>query len=89
MKTKTIELEDYPQVWKYMGYRKGKKTAFVVIVYHNRSETYCKEHSYTQKDAREDGAEDYDPDNEVELLKGHGAKRVHGMKTIQFISEAK
>jgi len=76
----TQELEVFPQVWKWMGWKNGNKTAFITVIYQNHSETYVQQNTYSgQKDC------EFDPYNEVDMVKGHGGKRVHGMKTVKVI----
>lgn len=71
-----IKIEDFPQVWK------GHRT--VVLVYRDHSETYEFESKYSNKEAQEANACDYDPYHEVEILKNNGWRRVHGKKEIQI-----
>ena len=67
------EREDFPQVWK-MG-------NLVQIVYRNRSELYELKTKFHEKD--------YNPYNEIDMIKGNGGKRVHGKKTLKVIDFTK
>jgi len=78
MKRKQIEYEGFPQVWK-MG-------NLVQIVYRNHSELYELTHRYSDSGEDDNGKKKkFDPYNEIQMIKGNGGKRVHGMKTVKVI----
>jgi len=78
LKTKRIEYEDFPQVWK------NHECGYVTIIYRDHSEHYEFKSRYGKKEARRNDSE-YNPYNEVEMEKGNGGQRVHGMKTVKVI----
>jgi len=83
MKTKQIEYEDFPQVWK------NSELGLVAIVYQNRVEYYkfvSRYNTQTYRKATGEPDAKWNPFKEIDnLLKGNGFKRVHGMKTVKVI----
>lgn len=78
MKTKQMKHEDFPQVWK-MG-------ELLEVVYRDRAELYTLKHRYSDSGENDDGTrKQFNPYTELDMIKGNGGKRVHGMKTVKVI----
>ena len=78
MKKSTTEYEDFPQVWK-MGNT-------LEIVYRDHAEFYqLKERFADSGEDNEGNRKPFDPYNEIDMIKGNGGKRVHGMKTVRIV----
>ena len=78
MKTKTMEYEDFPQVWK------NHEMGLLHIFYKNHVETYRFDSSY-----HGDEGQGIDPYAEIKLAKDNGFQRVRGMKTVRVIDFAR
>lgn len=76
-----INCDGIPQIWKSVDLKK------VAIVYEKRVEYY--QHSATyrgEKKLPDDSQADYTPDNEIQMLRGNGFRRVRN-RDIRIIHD--